>query len=354
MKKLLFILLLIPILTSAQTAKEYVEQGNQIIKTNDGTRQQAIELYTKAIKTDPNYAEAYLQRANSLQMINTRNIMNENISIADYTAIIADYSSVIRLKPADTDAYYRRAFMKNMHKDYDGCIEDYKKLLVMNPKSIRALSTMTLILDNMPDHKKAVREYTLLISLGKNYYSNRGWAKYKMKDYKGAINDYMEALKITKDSARIFNNVAGVYMDEGNYKAAVESYNRVLNTIGKRILAYAPDNAVGFYSRKAKAEVLARDYKNAIADYDKVVALRPITQLYNKRGEARYKAGDKTGACGDGAVAYKIGSRNLISVDSLDSQMRQGFPNRITSYQMDILDAVGLRSTTLNIKKYCK
>jgi len=311
-------------------------------------------LYTKAIAIDPDYWEAYLKRGNALLRTIGPKIFSNEISAGDYAAIIGDYSTAIRLSPVDTEAYYQRGFMKYMHKDYNSSIADYKKLLQMGHKNVRSYQELTMVLNVMPDYDRAIKEYTLLIASGKNYYLERGHIKYKQMDYAGTLNDYKEVLKTTRDSARIFINMADVYIKLGDYKTAVDCYTKSINCLGNRILTFSPANAAGFYLGRAKAGLLAGQYKSALNDYDRIVKLRPVIQSYNLRGDARYKAGDKTGACDDWNEAYKLGSRALIAVDSLDKRNKQGFPNLVNSYQLDIFDTVGFKATIFNINKYCK
>lgn len=66
MKKLvssLLFLLVIIAFASGQTAREWNKQGIDHFKKLE--YKQAFECFTKAIEADPNYAEAYYNRANS-------------------------------------------------------------------------------------------------------------------------------------------------------------------------------------------------------------------------------------------------------------------------------------------------
>ena len=63
MKKLLILLLIVPIISFGQTAKEYIKSGNQKDDTKDYNG--AISDYTKAIELNPDAAVAYYNRGNS-------------------------------------------------------------------------------------------------------------------------------------------------------------------------------------------------------------------------------------------------------------------------------------------------
>lgn len=61
--------------------------------------------------------------------------------------------------------------------------------------------------DNLCDYKGAIEEYTQALSMNPNYaraYINRGYAKDRLGDSKGAIEDWEQALKLNpSDKARI-------------------------------------------------------------------------------------------------------------------------------------------------------
>ena len=62
----------------------------------------AIANYTKAIKIDPNYADAYINRG----------LAKDNLE--DYYGAIADYNKAIELDPNDAVAYYNRGVVKEI------------------------------------------------------------------------------------------------------------------------------------------------------------------------------------------------------------------------------------------------
>ena len=60
MKKILLVLLFIPLISFGQTSAEYFNNGLEKMKNGDFS--DAIVDYTKAIKIDPNYVSAYSNR----------------------------------------------------------------------------------------------------------------------------------------------------------------------------------------------------------------------------------------------------------------------------------------------------
>jgi tetratricopeptide (TPR) repeat protein len=76
----------------------------------------AIEDYTWSIELNPNYGEAYVNRANARS------------KLKDYRGAIEDYTQFLRIHPNDAKAYISRGNARSKLKDYSGAIEDYKRV----------------------------------------------------------------------------------------------------------------------------------------------------------------------------------------------------------------------------------
>lgn len=124
------------------------------------------------------------------------------------------------------------------------------------------------------EYKKAIELFNESIKHNKLYaeaYYNRGVAKSRLKDYKGALKDYNKAIdldsKAKKESAQI--------------KAGDPRYNRTLS--GEKYPLLLPLNSLGnvYYNRGIAKDKL-NDYTGAIEDYNKTIELDPKnTDAYN-------------------------------------------------------------------------
>lgn len=74
----------------------------------------AFEQLSKAVSMNPNYADALLYRAYSCE------------GMGNWKSAIYDYGQIIRIKPDDGFAYYRRGLAKQESKDKTACT-DFKK-----------------------------------------------------------------------------------------------------------------------------------------------------------------------------------------------------------------------------------
>jgi len=113
MKKLILLLLFIPLVSFGQTEEEYFNSGYDKAEAYDDYG--AISDYTKAIELDPNYAKAYTNRGASKQ------------KAKDYNGAISDFNKAIELDPNDAKTYYNRAISKYYTNDLKGACEDARK-----------------------------------------------------------------------------------------------------------------------------------------------------------------------------------------------------------------------------------
>src|ERR1035438_5533661 len=72
---------------------------------------EAIDLYSQAIKMDPNYASAYLNRALAYAILNK------------YSEARSDAQYVMRIEPDSYDAPYVMGIVAEYEKDYNGAMD---------------------------------------------------------------------------------------------------------------------------------------------------------------------------------------------------------------------------------------
>ncbi|GHB54495.1 tetratricopeptide repeat protein [Persicitalea jodogahamensis] len=136
-------------------------------------------------------------------------------------------------------------------------------------------------------------------------YYFRGFAKYEIKDYEGAMEDLTllvkSGIRIERDKYQyVFNTrgIANYFL--GNNEAALRDYSAAISI---------NPNFTDAYGNRGDVRMLLGDASGAIADYDFAIAVEPEDlDLYNNRGVARYQLNDTTGACGDWARAVELGS----------------------------------------------
>ncbi len=151
------------------------------------------------------------------------------------------------------------------------------------------------------DYKGAIADLTQAIRLNPNYdkaYYNRGVVRDELGDKQGAIADYNSALKINPNYAYAYNNRGNARSDLGDKQGAIADYNSAIKI--------NPNFANAYYNRGVVRRKLG-DKQGAIADFNTALKINPNLALaYSNRGVVRSELGDKKGAIADYTSALKI------------------------------------------------
>jgi len=95
------------------------------------------------------------------------------------------------------EEYFKQGVTKIDNGDYDGAIENFNKVIELDPKNAKAYAGRGNAKGIFGDNKGAIQDYNKAIELNPNYadaYNNRGIVKYKLGDYRGAIQDFNKAI----------------------------------------------------------------------------------------------------------------------------------------------------------------
>jgi tetratricopeptide (TPR) repeat protein len=153
----------------------------------------AIREFTEAVRQDPNYHEAFANRAFAY------------LCKADYDRAIQDYGQAIRLKPS-VDLFANRALAYFNKRDYDGAIRDYDQAIRLSSSDAELFNDRGAAYSGKGDYDRAIQDYDQAVRLNPNYpaaLNNRGWAYSQKGQRERAIADYRSALRLKpEDSLR--------------------------------------------------------------------------------------------------------------------------------------------------------
>jgi tetratricopeptide (TPR) repeat protein len=113
----------------------HYERGNAFIRSGDINR--AIESYSKALRLNPNYADALIGRGMAL------------CKKGDYENAMADFSEALYLDPKSAKAYYYRGSILCTKGDYAGAIADYDCSLHLHPSQKKVRNARELAIAKM-------------------------------------------------------------------------------------------------------------------------------------------------------------------------------------------------------------
>ena len=288
-------------------AYAYLKLGNAK-KRLDSDYKGAIKAYNTAIRLNPDFARAYLQRG----------LLKSDLGT--YRRAIADYNAAIRLGRDYSDVFSNRGAAKNELGDHKGAMEDCNIAIRIEPDYAAAYIHRGTAKEALGDRKGAIEDYDEAIRLKPiddalaAAYLKRADAKSALGENRAAIEDYDEVIRLKPIGAILvpaYLKRAEVKSELGEYKAAIEDCDEVIRLKPKN------DALATAYSKRADAKSELGENRAAIEDYDEVIRLKPINVIivaisYFKRADARSAVGEHKAAIED----YDQGLR-LVPIDAL-------------------------------------
>ncbi|MBN1340378.1 MAG: tetratricopeptide repeat protein [Bacteroidales bacterium] len=167
-----------------------------------------------------NNAYHYLKNGNAL------------IKLGNYHGAIEQYSQSISIKNDLTEAYYGRAICHSKLNMYEKALQDYNKVLALEPQNLNALFNRAYyIKENTGDYKGAAEDYALFISLNKEgdnayAYNNMGFAKYKCGRILEGLEDINRSIAMNPQNAYAFRNKGLILMETDSADAACQNLKK--------------------------------------------------------------------------------------------------------------------------------
>ena len=135
-------------------------------------------------------------------------------------------------------------------------------------------------------------------SISAETYFTWGNTKYHLGDYKGAITDYTQAIRLKPDSAGAYLNRGLAKDDLGQHLAAIADYDILIRL--------KPDDADAYNNRGNSKYKLGQHFA-AIADYDIAIRLNPDdVDVYFNRGIVKNDLGQYVAAIADYDIAIRL------------------------------------------------
>jgi len=216
----------------------------------------------------------------------SENVLNSIISLSD---------KALALKPNTSDAtyiLYNRGFSYYYKGEYDKAVEDYMKAHNLQPEDYMSINK-DFGFEEKPDYgvndlkwgraERPIDFYSLIIRKNPNAseaYYFRGWAYSIIQEYSKAISDLTKSIEIFPKDHTVFQKRAGVYMMMGKLDEAIGDRSAVIDLMPTENVDYA-------YMQRAEVYFEAKQYQNAINDFDMVInlAFEKAKEICNKNSE---------------------------------------------------------------------
>jgi len=189
------------------TAQQWVERGLAAIHIDEQVR-----FYTEALRLNPDYPEAFVNRANARR------------TQGDLEGALRDYSAAIGLKNDYAVAFYNRANTRRAQGDLERALQDYSEAIRLSPDYVEAMVNRANARRAQGDLESALQDYNDAIRLRPDdavALNNRASARRASGDLEGALRDYDEAIRLKPNYAEAFHNRANAHRAANNAEKAL-------------------------------------------------------------------------------------------------------------------------------------
>ena len=241
MKKIAFLLLLLPFFSLAQANKLY----RQAMRSD--SLNERIELLSKVIELEPKNFDAYFYRANAKN------------DLEDFHGAIMDYTKIIVYKPS-AEIYYNRGNTKFNLEDLYGAKEDYEDALKLEPEFIDARFNLASVKYFLNDFEGAIKDLTEIVELTPyqpSVYMKRADCFLALEKPLLALQDLTLSI-IAAPTAEAHYKRGLVYLSINYYKDAKNDFYSSINI--------EPNNVSSYFYRGTTYLLLGK-YKRALSDF---------------------------------------------------------------------------------------
>lgn len=227
-----------------------------------------------------------------------------------FASAIKDYDTAIRLAPDFADAYINRADAREELGDLQGAIKDYSTSIRLGADYAFVYASRAKVRSDLSDNKGAIEDYNTAIRLKPEddllaaIYVNRSSTKVDLGDYKGAIEDCNAAIRLKPQDAIL----AIAYVNRGEAKSDLGDHNGAIEDCNT-VIGLKPINTIlaGAYNVRGKAKSNQGDNIDSIMDYNKAIQLEPDhPETYYNRGVANASLRHTAEAVMDLKAALKL------------------------------------------------
>jgi len=216
----------------------------------------AVTAYTRAVEVDPRKASAWINRSAVY------------LDLDDLEAALADADHALELAPDVVPALYNRALVRERLGDREGALADFDRCLELSPRYVDALASRGQVRWNLGDTEGSFADFSRVLELkprDEHALLQRARIHVKAEDYPQAEADFSLALE-QRPSARGHTERGFVRYQLGDYAGALEDFDAALELDPRSFEALL---------NRGETYAALEDDARALADFEAAVRLDP-------------------------------------------------------------------------------
>jgi tetratricopeptide (TPR) repeat protein len=221
--------------------------------------------------------------------------------LGHYDSALACFDSAIRLNPREPDYYVHRGLTRQEAGDLQGARSDYQQALRLNPQHAIAYHNLsTLIKATGGADSEAMLDRAIENNPSLPYsWMERGYYRLERSDYKGALHDYNQAVRLAPEDAESWLNRGIAKEKLKDYTGAYDDFTRAVSLTPQLEKAWL-----------CRGNVLTKmqRFEEAVEDYTVAILYYPEYGIaWFNRAIANHRLGRKDAACADVQKAASLG-----------------------------------------------
>jgi tetratricopeptide (TPR) repeat protein len=181
----------------------------------------------------PDYADELLPRASDYLAESMEDITAIQ-SIATLQAPVSDKGTVVQTD-ADrswTQVWLERGFIKLKQKNFEGAVDNFKRVLKKEANSIEALNALSVAQYHLAQYAEAaesLREAILLRPNQSTLYCNLGSVLYAYSDFESAVAAFGKAARLDPKDVIAYYGMGLSLIQQQDYARAIAAFQRAVN-----------------------------------------------------------------------------------------------------------------------------
>jgi len=343
------------------TPQEGLAIARELIAKRDF--QTALTVLTQVLRAQPDYVEAYVQRANLLAAASRTTLAIDDLTAAikiqadnaklfnsrgylylqqkQHEEALADFERATSLDTSFAQPINNRGLVRIAQGDLETALKDFGYALQLDPKYFDALNNRGFVLTKQGKIDEAIAAFTEAVTINPNYVNgwiNRGQTHMQAKKFDQAAADFSKLIALQPGNLQFYQLRAEAFREHGKTSEAARDQAHVqwTQTLAQlnRDLAKNPKDSDAWVARGR--HLLVEDkFSEALADFERALKAKADhvpAQLGRAMVWARQgKAAEALQACT--AIIEKSGEQEAYSLRG-DLQLQgQKFDAAIADYE---------------------
>jgi tetratricopeptide (TPR) repeat protein len=239
--------------TAPRSARDWLAAGNRALEARSLV--EAVRAFSKAIELDPNFVEAYDERAQAY------------LRARDPRAL-PDMERALKLAPTGT-RYASRGSHWLSRRRFDVAILDFDRALSLEPDNVVALVNRSFCHSQLSHNREAISDLDRVVKIAPRNFEahyNRALLREEYGDVRGALEGYRRTLYLCPEHGRAWLMVARSKFQRGEFSQAEDDLTQAIANLTEdpRFLSSAYQARAATRTRLGKDRAAALDLEQTL------------------------------------------------------------------------------------------